>query len=265
MNTPRPGRPTRLAVGYLVGVALARLAAVVLPVSVGPLVLPLSALALPVLFVVVPDLAVRPRGDRRALAADDAAVAAGVVGDELVFVALRADGVGYWSPASVAGSLALAAGVGLVLVGLSRLAPARRPAAPSARFAAGLAAVVAACFVGFRASQEYFRAAGVPNAERSLVLAGHEIHHATTGSVVLVAGVLLVAVAAGRRVHRLGALVAAVGCGFVADQYPYVFLRAATDAAYFGGLSYAGGLAATGTVITVLCHAALVRRDGGSA
>jgi hypothetical protein len=257
-------RPARLAVGYACGVVLARLASVVLPVGFGPLVLPLSALALPVLFVAVPGLAVRPGTDRRRVTADAAAVAAGVVADELVFVALRADGVGYWSPASVAGSLALAAGVGLGLVALSRLGTDRRPSAPSARFAAGLGAVVAACFVGFRASQEYFRAAGVPNAERSLVLAGHEIHHATTGSVVLVAGALLVAASAGRRAHRVGALVAAVGCGFVADQYPYVFLRAATDAAYFGGLSYAGGLAATGTVITVLCHGALVTRDGDS-
>lgn len=256
-------RPARLAVGYACGVVLARLASVVLPVGLGPLVLPLSALALPVLFVAVPRLAVRPGPDRRRVAAA-AAVAAGVVGDELVFVALRADGVGYWSPASVGGSLALAAGLGLGLVALSRLGTDRRPSAPSARFAAGLGAVVAACFVGFRASQEYLRAAGVPNAERSLVLAGHEIHHATTGSVVLVAGALLVAASAGRRAHRVGALVAAVGCGFVADQYPYVFLRAATDAAYFGGLSYAGGLAATGTVITVLCHGALVTRDGGS-
>jgi len=294
------GRPWGPVVaGYLVGLVLARLLSPLLPVSLGPLSLPLTAVALPVLFVLAPGLAIRPSafGARTRVAVG---AATGVLGDELVYVGLRADGVGYWSLPSVAGSVLLAAVAVAVAVGVSRAARAGGPTpgestgrgeptpgestgrgeptpgestgrgeptpgesagrddptlppAVGRRFGALLAVIVGGSFVGFRASQEYLRASGVPNESRSLVLFGHEIHHGTGGSLLLLVGAAAVATRGlDRRSHRAAALLVALGCGFVADQYPYLFYARLTDAAYFTTLSIVGGLVLTVTIILVV-------------
>lgn len=250
----RASAPGRLALGYVAGASLARLLGVVLPVRVGSFAVTLSILAFPVVFWAGTRLAVRPRATdfwtQVALAGG-----AGVVGDELVYLATRAEGVGYWSPLSVTGSVAVGL-VALVLVGV--LASRRNgdpPVTPGRWLTALSTFAVAASYVGYRVSQVYLRRSGVPNDERSLVLAGYEVHHASTGSLLLVVGALALCVPGlDKRVHRGAALVFAVGAGFVADEYLYLFYPVMTDELYFGVPSLVGGVVATGTVMGFLLY-----------
>lgn len=245
----------RVAGAYLCGVLLARLFSPVLPVAAGAFAFPLSALAFPVLFVAASAVAVRPALADRPEVGLPLAVAAGVAGDELVYVALRPDGVGYWSAPSVAGSAALAGATVGIAAAFAVVGDRTRPPAASRRFGWLLAGLVALSVVGFRASQEYLRATGIPNEGRSLVLYGYEIHHGTSGTLLLVVGAVLVATrGVGRGAHRLGALLVATGCGFVADEYPYLFYRQVTDAAYFSPVSYLGAVVSTSIIITVVLY-----------
>jgi len=253
--------PGRLAAGYLAGVALARLANLVLPLGVGAFAFTLSVVAFPVLWWTAAKFAVDPEAgaERVRLAL---AVAAGVAGDELLYLAVRASGVDYWSVPSVASSAVLAGSVLALVVAVDRRAGEGSPPAPGRRFVAFLGGIVGLSLVGYRVSQTYFRLRGVPNEERSLVLYGHEIHHASTGTLLLVVGALVLASRGlDRRVHRLAAVAAAVGLGFVADEYTYLFYRVMTDARYFGDVSLAGGIAATATVIVMLAHHARRARN----
>lgn len=246
----------RLAVGYLGGVCAARLFGLVGPADVGPFALVLSVVAMPVLWWTGTKLAVRPRAPDRRRTRLALAVAAGVVADELVYLALRQAGVGYWDPRSLAGSVVLAAAVTAVVVGFAAAGDGQGVAPTPGRWLSlASGAAVALSFVGYRASQLYLRARGVPNEERSMVLAGYEIHHVSTGSVLLVLGaVALASPGPGRRWHRVAAVAVAVGCGFVADEYPYVFYPEMTDALYFGAVSTAGGAVATVTVIGMVAY-----------
>lgn len=243
----------RLAVGYLAGVLLARVAGLVLPLDLGPFAVTLSLVAFPVLFWTGAKLAMRPRAPGTTRTRLALAVAAGVVGDELVFLAIRVDGVEYWSPTSLAGSAAIATLALGVVAGLSLAGDEDRPDVPGRRLAALSSLAVAAGYVGYRVSQVYLRRAGVPNEDRSLILAGHEIHHATTGSLLLVVAALALASRRlGTRAHRAAALGFAVGAGFVADEYPYLFYPVMTDELYFEPLSMVGGFVTTGTIIVFL-------------
>lgn len=261
---PAPG-PARLAVGYLAGVCLARASGLVLPLEVGSFALTLSVCAFPVLWWASAKLAVNPRGAGERLRVA-LAVAAGVAGDELLYLAVRAGGVTYWSAASLAASgvLVVAAVTAVTLV--DRTGDDDPPTAPDRRFAGLLAGVVALSLVGYRVSQTYFRLAGVPNEQRSLLVFGHEIHHASTGSLLLVVGALVLASRGiGYRTHRLAAVATAVGCGFVADQYPYLFYAVMTDSRYFGDVSSVGAVLATGSVIGfLLYHYRRVQTSGNS-
>lgn len=244
----------RLAFGYVAGVSLARLLGLILPVRVGPFAVTLSILAFPVVFWTGARLAVRPQAtDPRTRVALTGGV--GVVGDELVYLAARAEGVGYWSPLSLAGSVA----VGMVALALVGLLASRSdedlPTTPGRWLTALSTLAVAASYVGYRVSQVYLRRAGVPNDERSLVLAGFEVHHASTGSLLLVVGAIALAVPGlDNRVQRAAALIFAVGAGFVADEYLYLFYPVMTDELYFGLPSLVGGVAATGTVMAFLLY-----------
>lgn len=244
----------QLVVGYVAGALLARLLGVVLPLRVGPFAFTLSILAFPVVFWTGARFAVRPRAvDARTRVA--LAVAAGIVGDELVYIATRAEGVGYWAPLSVSGSAAVGVAALAFAGALASRSEGELPSPPGRWLTALSALAVAASYVGYRVSQVYLRRAGVPNDERSLVLAGYEVHHATTGSLLLVVGaVALAAPGLDRRIHRGAALLFAVGAGFVADEYLYLFYPVMTDELYFRVPSVVGGLAATGTVILFLVY-----------
>jgi hypothetical protein len=250
---PPPG-PTRLVVGYLAGVCLARASGLVLPLEVGSFALTLSVCAFPVLWWATAKLAVNPRGAGERLRVA-LAVAAGVAGDELLYLAVRASGVTYWSTASLAASGVLVVVAVTAVTLVDRTGDDDSPTAPDRRFAGLLAGVVALSLVGYRVSQTYFRLAGVPNEQRSLLVFGHEIHHASTGTLLLVVGALVLASRGiGHRTHRLAAVAAAVGCGFVADQYPYLFYAVMTDSRYFGDVSAVGAVLATGSVIWFLLY-----------
>jgi hypothetical protein len=248
-----------IAVGYLVGVIAARLIGLVGPVPVGPFAVTLSAAALPVLFWTATKLAVRPRAPGRDRTRLALAVAAGVVGDELVYLALRQAGVGYWDPLSLAGTVAMTVGALGLVAALSAVADGdaddEQPPTPDRWLPVASGAAVALSFVGYRASQHYLKSRGVPNEERSMVLWGYEIHHVSTGSVLLVLGaVALASPGLRRRWHRLAALAAAVGCGFVADEVPYVFYPTMTDALYFGLPSTVGAAVVTGALVAAIAY-----------
>lgn len=248
---PPPG-PARLIVGYLAGVGLARVSGVVLPLDVGSFAVTLSVLAFPVLWWATAALAVNPdgAGERLGFAL---AVAAGVAGDELLYLAVRAGGVTYWSEASLAASGVLVVVAVVVVTLVDWAGEDAPPTTPNRWFAGLLTGIIALSLVGYRVSQTYFRMVGVPNEQRSLLVYGHEIHHASTGTLLLVVGGLVLASRGiGRRVHRVAAVVAAVGCGFVADEYPYLFYAIMTDSRYFGRISVLGAVIATGTVIGFL-------------
>jgi hypothetical protein len=244
----------QIAVGYVAGTLLARLLGFALPLRVGSFAFTLSILAFPVAFWTGARAALRPRAvDARTRVALAGAV--GVVGDELVYLGARAEGVGYWAPLSIAGSVTVGIAA-LALVGVLASRSDEELPSPPGRWLTALSALaVAASYVGYRVSQIYLRRAGVPNDERSLVLAGYEAHHASTGSLLLVAGAVALTVPGlDRRTHRVAALVFAVGAGFVADEYLYLFYPVMTDELYFGVPSVVGGLAATGTVILFLVY-----------
>jgi hypothetical protein len=247
--------------GYLAGVFLTRIVWVALPLDVGPFAFTLSVLAFPVLFWTATERIANPHGfDERSHLAF--AVAAGVVGDEAMYLALRAEGLTYWSQGSLLGSAVSIVAVG-ALAAVAYWSDGLVEAV-SRRATTAVAGVVALSFVGFRASQEYLRASGVPNEERSFVLYGHELHHASTGTVMLLTGVGLLAVrGVDRRIRLLGTALLAVGLGFVADQYTYMFFATLDDAAYFTLASYLGGALATGSLILlVFYHVRMARRNG---
>jgi hypothetical protein len=88
-----------------------------------------------------------------------------------------------------------------------------------------------------------------------MVLWGYEIHHVSTGSVLLVlAAVALASPGLRRRAHRVAALAAAVGCGFVADEYPYVFYPVMTDDLYFGPPSAVGAAVVTVAIVAAIAY-----------
>jgi hypothetical protein len=261
LETRLPDSPAGVvAVGYLAGVLAARLVGLAGPIPVGPFAVTLSAAALPVLFWTTTKLAVRPRAQsqRTRLAL---AVAAGVVGDELVYLALRQAGVGYWGPLSLAGTVVMAGGaLGIVAVIAVWGPDGEGPSMPDRWLPVAAGAAVALSFVGYRASQLYLKAQGVPNDDRSLVVASYEVHHVSTGSVLLVlAAVALTSPRLRRRWHRVAALAAAVGCGFVADEVPYVFYPTMTDDLYFGTVSTVGAALLTLALLGAIAYHARER------
>ena len=251
-----------LVVGYLFGVLAARATGLLVPVTVGPFELTLSAVAFPVLFWLGAVATVRPEAmdaPRRALLA----VAAGVVGDELVHVGLRGEGVEYWSALSLAGSLTIGVvALAVVAVGLVWRRE-RQPSVSRRRVAAVSSAVVACSYLGFRASQILLARSGVPNDQRSLVLLGFEVHHATSGSLLVVFGALLLGVGGRtRRTHQVVAAGFALGCGFVADELPYLFYPVMTDGLYFGPAAVVGGaLSSVAVIASYTAQWRLSRRD----
>lgn len=106
----------------------------------------------------------------------------------------------------------------------------------------------------YRAS--FFLMGDLPNEERSMVVAGCEIHHALLGTAVLVTVQLMLA---SRLVRpgRIVMLVYGIAAGTILDQLTYLMLTNCSDEAYGGSLSWSGAIAG----YAVLCL--LVIRESG--
>lgn len=92
----------------------------------------------------------------------------------------------------------------------------------------------------FRAVQGVLAAQGFPNEQRSTFIWGYEVHHFAYGAVMLCLGLAWAApsTAAG----SFPSLLIGLGAGFVADELLYYYLIEVSDAAYFGGISWAGAV-----------------------
>ena len=105
-------------------------------------------------------------------------------------------------------------------------------------FCTGLLASVVTC----RLFHYVMLSLGVPNASRSILLTGVEIHHAYVG----LTGLYICGLIAFNGCQWVpGALlvgIIAVCCGLIADQALYFCLREITDSAYSGRISWTGAL-----------------------
>ena len=91
----------------------------------------------------------------------------------------------------------------------------------------------------YRISNELLR--GIPNEDRSLFVAGVEIHHYHQG---LLVWILALTLASNTTLSRWTGtwLLTGVGAGMVLDQATYAFIANCSDEAYFGLLSYSGAI-----------------------
>jgi hypothetical protein len=100
--------------------------------------------------------------------------------------------------------------------------------------------------VAYRVSDALFRQNGVPNEERSLFIAGHEIHHFWPG---LVIASLALCIARFAGTHLWLKVVQAIGIAMMTDELVYLTLTPATDTDYPAMLSLSGCIAIT-TLVT---------------
>lgn len=158
---------------------------------------------------------------------------------------------GPWDPKVFAGSAAAFA-TATVLLFLATIAGRRIKAAfrRPGRLHALLAAACPICII------PVFRVAGsllrhLPNEERSLFIAGCEVHHAYEGVIaIMVLGILMRTRCVANRLPVV--LACGVASAFILDQIPYVLLEDASDASYFGAASL------TGAVVGAAAYAAYV-------
>jgi hypothetical protein len=231
-----------VAAGLFTGWLVARILFTFLrAVTVGPIFLQPGFVVVVVCAATLPVLV---RTDRRTDVG--AAFIVGVLADSWIYWVLRAGTGGPFETRS-AWDLPVLQGsfVGLVIAGLAltlfaivaRLrAPTRVGAIDHVGWLlwglAGMATIAA-----FRIAHSTSR--HLPNEERSLMIAGYEIHHAVTGAI------LLGLIAAGWAVgglprNRITAVVAGAGAGAVVDQSIYMSLIEVTDQAYDSVLSWCG-------------------------
>ena len=169
---------------------------------------------------------------------------------------------GPWDPVVFAGS-----GAGLVVMlaatSLAGLCGARIRAATRAptRWHALLAgAGVVGAIVVFRVSNVMLR--DLPNEDRSLFIAGCEVHHAVTGALLVALLGMLLATRCLPNALPV-ALACGVASGFVLDQTTYLMLRNVSDEAYFGAASLAGACAAAIVYVIALVYLWRSRRGTG--
>ena len=110
----------------------------------------------------------------------------------------------------------------------------------------------------FRLSNILLR--NVPNEERSLMIAGIEVHH-------IISGLLLLSIATCMVLNfpsksRIVFIFSALGLAMIGDQISYFMIYPLTDAAFFTPFSFMGAILATGWLIYRLNYAALRERKG---
>jgi len=101
--------------------------------------------------------------------------------------------------------------------------------------------ILYAGLIAFQMSQASIRFE-VPNAERSLMILGYEIHHIVQGQFILMIAIILMLTASGRPLpRRISFILATLGCLFVADQILYYQFDSVTDERYFGTVTRISG------------------------
>jgi len=90
----------------------------------------------------------------------------------------------------------------------------------------------------------------LPNEERSLIIAGFEIHHAFIGIAILVFLSIFIASRCIRNVLMI-AFIYGVSAGFILDQCSYLSLAEVSDVAYNDSISWIGAIA--GNVVLFIC------------
>ena len=101
--------------------------------------------------------------------------------------------------------------------------------------------VMYAGLVAFQMSQASIRFE-IPNAERSLMIFGYEIHHIVQGQFILMIATIIMLTASGRPLpRRISFILATLGCLFVADQILYYQFDLVTDERYFGAVTRISG------------------------
>ncbi len=211
------------------------------PVAAGPFSLLPGHLAVALLPVLAGWAMWRPR---RALWGFSGVVV-GVWAADFVRMIQQGDSRAPGPPGTEATAALLAAGAAAALAGAMLLARRRSAPSPTARsrWAAPIAvASLIATVLLLRAHYAYMIHTGVPNHERSTMLAGREIHHIATGSVGCYLLLLLAMVRPGMRMPKTAAAVAGVLAGAVGDEVLYYGLAHVTDAAYGQGISIAGAV-----------------------
>lgn len=260
--------------GALLGAAITRIASLLLPLSIGPFMLHLSLLAMIALCAIAIEILAGGDDllDRRGLVAFGAC--SGVILDETLWLIVRnppllpnsPPQVGYWSMPSIiassAGLLALAAGT----FAASRAGRKREAMPPLERkhhIIAG--AVLIGGLVFFHVSQAMLRH-DVPNAERSLLIQGYEIHHLVEGQYLLMAAVVsMVFIGGSVWAWRLSFAAVLVGALFVADEILYYQLADVSDDAYFEAITIvSGGVVSAALLVQLIIRSMTVREGGGA-
>ena len=173
------------------------------------------------------------------------------------------------APAQAAALPVLALGTGLALayVLMGMWLPSReRVPRPIARSELRTMLLLATgVVVASQAGNRILRAAGVPNADRSLMLGGYEIHHINYGLLLLPLAHLAFTRTGDRTGTRpFSVAFIGVALGLIADQCVYYMLRAVTDDAYFSVPVVLGAVGGLVLIAATACRPGAPETPGSS-
>jgi len=247
--------------GSLLGAVLTRTLSVILPLSISDFQIHLSFIAMIVLCLSSVTLLSKNEMVQNSRFIFTTSASIGVILDETFILIVRnpplipgsPSQVGYWGLESILFScLCLTVFSGIVLI-CNRQWDSRVDMPRLTLFQISLFAVILyGGLATFQISQSLIRYE-VPNAERSLVILGYEIHHIVQGQFMLIISFILMIFAGGRRGPRILTLgLVMIGELLVADQILYYQFDLVTDARYFDNVTILSGIFMSSLILYLL-------------
>jgi len=247
--------------GSLSGVVLTRILSVILPLSINDFEIHLSFFAMIILCLSSVTLLSKNEMAKNSRFILTTSASIGVILDETFILIVRSpplipdspSQVGYWSLESILFSLlCLTIFLGIVLI-CNRQWDSRIDMPRLTHFQISLFAVILYGGIAtFQISQSSIRYE-VPNAERSLLILGYEIHHIVQGQFMLIISFILMVFAGGRRwPRRLTLILVMMGELLVSDQILYYQFDLVTDARYFGNETILSGIIMSSLILYIL-------------
>ncbi len=223
---------------YLAGAIVSRVSFVFPPMRLGPFDFYLTSPALLLMMWSAIRIAIRSPEQRCWIVSGVFFATVGIVCDQFAYLLLRVSRTcGPYSGSSIVGSIVLGVGVlGMTffLLRRSRESRDRIPTDPVS-FAPAIAFTVIqiAMILAFRGTHALFLHLEVPNAARSLIVGGIELHHIVFGVVLVIAGSLAAVVdTVSRRLRVWNFLILALGVALISDQWLYYSYRTVNDVNY---------------------------------
>ena len=219
-----------IGIGVIIGVLIVRLGSLFFPIEIGVFLIHLSLFGMLILCAFSIELL---SGLERLLHNNWLMVfgiASGAIIDETLWLIVRnpplvSDApaqVAYWSSSSIVASL-----LGVIIIlsttyFFSRKGGERAPMLNmNYKHNLGAGLILVGGLIFFHVSQEMIRY-DIPNAERSLVILGYEIHHLVEGQFMLMLSILMMVFVGGKKwTWRISYILTLVGVLFVADEILY--------------------------------------------